>query len=58
MQADLVLAITEPGPFVSLNNGAYQAFFAAITLTDSVDFTLHGGANGSCRAPSHLPARC
>ncbi|GAA5897781.1 hypothetical protein JCM8208_000260 [Rhodotorula glutinis] len=47
--ADLVLAITEPGPFTSLNNGAYEAFFAAITLTDSVSFTLHGGANVTAR---------
>ncbi|GAA6057282.1 hypothetical protein JCM3770_004534 [Rhodotorula araucariae] len=47
--ADLVLAITEPGPFVAVDNGAYNAFFAAITLSDGVSFTLHGGANVTAR---------
>ncbi|BGP44010.1 hypothetical protein JCM10449v2_008067 [Rhodotorula kratochvilovae] len=47
--ADLVLAITEPGPFVAIDNGAYNAFFAAITLSDGVSFTLHGGANVTAR---------
>lgn len=48
--ADLVLAITTPAPFEAIDRNAYNAFFAAITLTSSVDFSLHGGANGAARA--------
>jgi len=32
-------------PLVSLNNAAFEAFFAAATLTGHVDFTLGGSAD-------------
>ncbi|GJN94719.1 hypothetical protein Rhopal_007810-T1 [Rhodotorula paludigena] len=47
--ADLVLAISTPAPFEAIDRNAYNAFFAAITLTSSVDFSLHGGANVTAR---------
>lgn len=49
LQAQLVIQISDPAVFQSLDNGAYQSFFSAITNTANVNFGLHGGANGSSR---------
>ncbi|GAA5914535.1 uncharacterized protein JCM6883_003197 [Sporobolomyces salmoneus] len=43
--ADLVLAILEAAPFNAIDEGAYRAFFAAITLNNVVDFSLSGNAS-------------
>ncbi|GAA5951249.1 hypothetical protein JCM3765_002422 [Sporobolomyces pararoseus] len=43
--ADLALAILEAAPFNAIDRNAYNAFFAAITLDNVVDFSLSGNAS-------------
>lgn len=45
--ANIVINFPNPEPLTSINNGAFNSFFAAITTTSSVAFTLHGVANVS-----------
>lgn len=56
--ATLVLAF-EDRTLSSLDNGAFQSFFDAVTNTALVNFNLHGDANGEsrpCSAPE--PHQC
>ncbi|KAM0789126.1 hypothetical protein ACM66B_003180 [Microbotryomycetes sp. NB124-2] len=49
-QADLVIHIQDPpAVFQSLNDGAYNSFFSALTIQDNVDFILTGGVNVTAR---------
>lgn len=47
--ANLVIHITTPAVLSSLNNNAFESFFAAVTNSPGVEFTLHGGANVTAR---------
>ncbi|GAA5969858.1 hypothetical protein JCM21900_004182 [Sporobolomyces salmonicolor] len=54
--AQLVIQILQAAPFVAINDGAYNDFFAAITLTNTVDFTLSGNASVTAQtAAGNIP---